>query len=397
MGKPMRSASLTLLAVSLGCAGPLPFEPAGPEAAPDPALHGPYAVGVRTVDLRDATRPNAETGEPRRLLTEVWYPAAEEARDQPGAVYTLADVLNPRAIATASITATVELGTEAVRDAAPYREGDGDGDAFPVVFFSHGSNGIRMQSLYLMTYLASHGYVVISPDHEGNVLSDLLTDNGIPDAGLAAGLFFLRADDVRFLMEHFRALPAGDSLAGLLDFTRVGVAGHSFGALTAVRVAGLSDPGHPVHMAIAQAPPKFGLSWLGVERPLSQVGAALMIQGGELDDTTPVEDARTYWPEAARPRMELILATAGHFTFSDLCRLDPVLVAQVVATGVGDALGDGCGPNNIAPEEAYGVLRHYTIGALNHFLRRSPGSAEYLTEDAVKALSPAPLTFRAEL
>jgi hypothetical protein len=272
MGKAMRSALLTLLAASLGCAGPLPFEPAGPEAAPDPALHGPYAVGVRTVDLRDATRPNAQTGEPRRLLTEVWYPAAEEARGQPGAVYTLADVLNPRAIATASITATVELGTEAVRDAAPYREGDGDGDAFPVVFFSHGSNGIRMQSLYLMTYLASHGYVVISPDHEGNVLSDLLTDNGIPDAGLAAGLFFLRADDVRFLMEHFRALPAGDSLAGLLDFTRVGVAGHSFGALTAVRVAGLSDPGHPVHMAIAQAPPKFGLSWLGVERPLSQVG-----------------------------------------------------------------------------------------------------------------------------
>lgn len=393
MGWAMRSASLTLLAALLGCAGPLPFEPAGPEAAPDPAQHGPYAVGVRTVDLRDASRPSAETGEPRRLLTEVWYPAAEDARGQPGAVYTLADVLSPRAIATASITATVQLGTEAVRDAAPYR----DDGAFPVVFFSHGSNGIRMQSLYLMTYLASHGYVVISADHEGNVLSDLLTDNGIPDAGQAAGLFFLRADDVRFLMEHFRALPAGDALAGLLDFTRVGVAGHSFGALTAVRVAGLSDPGHPVHVAIAQAPPKFGLSWLGIERPLAQVGAALMIQGGELDGTTPVEDARTYWPEAARPRMELILATAGHFTFSDLCRLDPELVAQVVATGVGDALDDGCGPSNIAPEEAYGVLRHYTIGALNLFLRGSPASADYLRQDAVEALSSAPLTFRAEL
>ena len=54
-----------------------------------------------------------------------------------------------------------ELATSAAADVA-FRFDDGP---YPVVFFSHGSGGIRMQSTYLTVALASHGYVVVSPDH----------------------------------------------------------------------------------------------------------------------------------------------------------------------------------------------------------------------------------------
>ncbi len=392
----MRVRSLVLLiigaALAAACGSDLPFEPAGPEHAPTPTARGPYPVGVRTLHLADTARETTGRSGPRNVVTEVWYPAVEDARDQAGAIYTLLDVLNDQAIRTASITASVSIQTDAVRDAeARTEEGP-----FPVVFFSHGSNGIRMQSTYLMAHLASHGYVVVSPDHEGNVLSDLIIDHGIPNAGLAADLFFLRPADIQFLMRHVQGLPPGDPLAGLADFGHVGVIGHSFGALTAVRVGGLADPGHPVHAVIAQAPPSYGLSWLGIEKPLSALGAPLMIQAGELDGTTSVGDARTFWPEAVSPKQELVLGTAGHFTFSDLCRLEPALVAQVVATGVGDALDDGCGADNIAAEDAYGVLRHFTVASFNTFLRESPGSRAFLSAEAAGQISDAALTFRME-
>lgn len=393
----MRARSVVLViagaALLSACGSDLPFEPAGPEEAPTPSALGPYPVGVRTLLLEDTARETTGRPGPRKVVTEVWYPAVEDARLQVGAIYTLRDVLNEDAIRTASITAAVAIQTDAVRDAEARRE---DGP-FPVIFFSHGSNGIRMQSTYLMSHLASHGYVVVAPDHEGNVLSDLIIDHGIPDAGLAADLFFLRPADIQFLMTHMQSLPAGDPLAGLADFGHVGVIGHSFGALTAVRVAGLADPGHPVHAVIAQAPPGYGLSWLGIEKPLTEIGAPLMIQAGELDGTTSVEDGRSFWPQAASPKLELILGTAGHFTFSDLCQLEPALVAQVVATGVGDALDDGCGAENIGAEEAYVVLRHFTVATFNTFLRGSPGSQAFLSADAAAEVSDAALTFRMEL
>lgn len=389
----MRWWLLIPIAVVVGCGSDLPFEPAGPEEAPPPSELGPYPVGVRTLFLADPTRTTSGHVGPRQITTEVWYPAAEAARDQPGASYGLLDVLNAEAIATASITAEVHLATAAVRDAAA-RTADGP---FPIVFFSHGSNGMRMQSTYLMIHLASHGYVVVSPDHEGNVLSDLILDHAIPDAGTAAEQVFLRPADIRFLMTHFQTLRADDPLHGLADFAHVGVAGHSFGALTAVRVGGLADPGHPVHAIVAQAPPLAGLSWIGIEKPLTALGAALMIQAGERDDTLSVDDGRSYWPLAASPKMELILGTAGHFTFSDLCQLDRELVRQVESIGVGEALDDGCGPDNIAPADAYPVLRHFTIAAFNAYLRSSPGSLDFLGESAAKRVTAAPLTYRQEL
>jgi predicted dienelactone hydrolase len=48
-----------------------------------------------------------------------------------------------------------------------YRDVDRAAGQYPLVLFSHGNAGIRFQSLFLAAHLASHGYIVASPDHQG--------------------------------------------------------------------------------------------------------------------------------------------------------------------------------------------------------------------------------------
>ncbi|MBS2020780.1 MAG: hypothetical protein JST92_00095, partial [Deltaproteobacteria bacterium] len=169
----MRNLSPTvvaLLALSLSACinfDPLPFAPASPAASPDPSLDGPFPVGVRTVTFLDASRPKSD-GTPRKLVTEIWYPATHDARGQPGVDYDVRTLLTPEQQAAVAGGAFPLLHTSAVRDAEPsHRHGP-----YPLVVFSHGQGGMRWQSTYYTVKLASHGYIVVSPDHEGDTLAE---------------------------------------------------------------------------------------------------------------------------------------------------------------------------------------------------------------------------------
>lgn len=366
----------------------LPFEPAGPDAAPDPSAMGPYPVGVVTLELLDESRPNDE-GEPRRLVTEVWYPAVEAARDQPGYVYTELDLLTDEARALIEGEVDVELATTAVRDAAP-RE---DGERFPVVLFSHGSSGVRMQSTFLTEFLASHGYVVAAPDHLGNTLSDAVVAGEQSQEGLFESLG-LRPDDMMYVLESLQGLPADDPLGLIVDGDRVGAAGHSMGALTTLR---LLAQDRPIDVAVAQAPPAYDVVWFGsLAKEPGDITIPLMLQAGEVDETTPLADAEGIYGRMTAPRSMLTVADAGHFTFSDMCRLDPTAIETAADIGLSEALNDGCLDTNIAPELALPLQRHFAIGLFNGHLRDSPGSLELLTVDAADALAPGMFTLSYE-
>ena len=49
----------------------------------DPMQMGPLPVGVTTTVLVDHSRTDAATNEARTLVTEIWYPATDEARNLP--------------------------------------------------------------------------------------------------------------------------------------------------------------------------------------------------------------------------------------------------------------------------------------------------------------------------
>src|SRR5258705_6715663 len=49
---------------------------------------GPFPIGVTTTVLIDSSRTDAFTKEPRTLVTEIWYPATDDARQLPKNKYS---------------------------------------------------------------------------------------------------------------------------------------------------------------------------------------------------------------------------------------------------------------------------------------------------------------------
>ena len=114
---------------------------------------------------------------------------------------------------------------------------------FPLIIFSHGTGGSRAGYAFLGEHWASHGYASLHVQHLG---SDQAVWQRQPDpmkrmkaAAENPENATNRPGDVSFAIDQMELLQAGDSpLAGRLDLTRVGLAGHSFGAHTALAVAG---------------------------------------------------------------------------------------------------------------------------------------------------------------
>ncbi|MEM6705348.1 MAG: peptidylprolyl isomerase [Acidobacteriota bacterium] len=115
----------------------------------------------------------------------------------------------------------------------------------PVVVWSHGAGGSRAGAEYLGRHLASHGYACFHLQHAGSD-SAVLREHGVqgmlqrmrnPEVSVA------RFGDVPFAVEQIRALGAEGDLAGRLDTERLGMSGHSFGAITTQAAAGQIFPG----------------------------------------------------------------------------------------------------------------------------------------------------------
>ena len=352
--------------------------PAGPGSAPDPMAPGPFPVGVMTVDLYDDSRADPETGRGRWLRTEIWYPAVESARDGPFEVLDLreeargidlgdkAEVIEQAHIPRIQLAAV--RGAEVERRFAPY----------PVVFFSHGSNGIRWQSVFYTPHLASHGYVVVAPDHDENTIWNILVD-GLDEDSLMASMW-KRPDDVRFVTDTVLGYgkDPGHPLHGALDPERIGVTGHSLGGITAMGV--------PCRDA------RFKATVLHSPQPLAgwAVGACQgdypvpsLTLGGTRDETLAYCGQYCGYRDLLQGPQPAYLAEiidGGHFTFSDICRLDLLQVAEQLHLGkkASHVLTDGCGEQNVPFETAHQAINHYSTAFFNAYLRGSTGSLDYL-------------------
>jgi len=116
---------------------------------------------------------------------------------------------------------------------------------FPVIVFSHGLGGSRTSYEYLGRYWAGHGYVAVHLQHLGSD-SAVWQDGGMKDAlanmrRAAANLANAtnRPLDVSFAIDQLEKLNRAESpLHDRLELSRIGMAGHSFGAFTTLAIAG---------------------------------------------------------------------------------------------------------------------------------------------------------------
>ncbi len=300
---------------------------------------GAYPVGITTLSLSDPSRQNTAGTGPRPVLTEIYYPSTAAA---------VAGV--PRDIAKVLGVEVVE--TPAFRDVAM-----ADG-TFPLVVFSHGNGGLRIQSFFFAAHLASHGYIVVSPDHHGNTFVDGL--GGIVDPNVTVN----RPLDMSFLIDQFLAFNAtpGNFYEGAIDPERIGASGHSFGGFTAFELAGGPEVDARVKSILPQAPaapfpPEF---FAGIHIPV-------LIVGGSIDGTTPFESQQQrpfdLLPSGASIVALANLAEGGHFTFSDFCEVDRELL------GFLGGFSEACEPRHMPWRHAHDVVNYFSLNFFDATLK----------------------------
>jgi len=323
---------------------------------------GPHPVGVRTLALADPSRPNTRNTGPRPVTVELYYPStaaavAGVARDQPAV-----------------------LGVP-VTEIPAYRDVALAGGSYPLVVFSHGNGGIRFQSVFFALHLASHGYLVASPDHHGNTFADALA--GIVDPLVVTN----RPADMRFVIDQMLALSAtpGSLLDGAVDGERIGASGHSFGGFTSFILAG--GTGSPFGAfidervkAIFPQAPAAALP----EAIFRNIDVPTLIIGGTIDRTTPfpANQQRPYDLIPSGPSIVALaeLANGGHFTFSDFCEVDRRLL------GFLGGFDEACEPRHLPWRHAHDVINYLALTFFDGTLRGDPGALARLTPAALAAI-----------
>lgn len=267
---------------------------------PDFGARGPYPVGVvSTTILAPIVEPTGAdldtTRCERALPTEIWYPGPTGGPERDDAPHPLG------------------MPHRATPEAAPL------GAPCPLVAFSHGNSGMRQQSTFLMTHLASWGFVVVAPDHVGNTFADMLS---LPDDEARRETHLrMRAQRPHDVHATIRALLDARHLAGglpPLESTRLGLLGHSFGGWTAFKMPALEPRVRAVCGLAPASEPFVGRKAFGEgELPLPSHAESLILAARD-DVLVDLETSVLPLSERLGERSTLeVIDRADHFHFCD--------------------------------------------------------------------------------
>ncbi len=341
---------------------------------PDPEKPGPYAVGVTTMLFVDHSRTDPLTNGPRSLMTEIWYPATDNTRGLPK--NRLLDFFNKNKSPEFSVLLQVAFGVDivaadarfqnmAVRDA---RIRDG---VYPLLLFSHGNGGLRMQGAFWCEHMASHGYVVMSPDHTGNCAVTFIDGKMVVFENSDEGRKRSSADrpkDLSFLIDSMdRMNKGGDSrFFGRVDLEHIGAAGHSFGGFTCTWITNQE----PRVRAVAP------MAGAATERTNYECPVMLLIAAE--DDTLGADKVaylRRYYDESKGPHYSVEFKNAGHYSFTEMYQLKPDFGDGV---GQGKRLINGEPITYLPKEMAYKMTNGYTTAFFGKYLKGLDGYDAYL-------------------
>ncbi len=288
---------------------------------PEPT--GPCPVGTTSLYLNDASRPDpwAAGVSTRELMVSLWYPAVpsdgRRARYVTPAESELQ--LTGRGIAGVAPDALSTVRTNAAVDATPAGRQGG----LPLGVLSPGFTNPRGTLTALAEDLASHGYVVAGIDHtyesfatafpDGRVTTCLAREAPRRGTGFWEKVAAGRAADVSFVLGELTGAHRAWPGAGLIDPSRIAMAGHSAGGAAAI-AAMLADSriraGIDMDGATAAPIPEGGLS-----RPFLFLGKQSNYTPGSGGAVTTWERD---WKLLTGWKRWLLVAGTVHASFTDL-------------------------------------------------------------------------------
>jgi predicted dienelactone hydrolase len=281
------------------------------------------------------------------IATDSWQPASLGYREPQAqsAVATIGDVTLRNATRGRSLPLEIYYPA-------------GLSEKVPVIIFSHGAGGTKDTYERVLSYWASFGYVVIAPSHPDGIAP---YQPGAPvGQWLRATIggviknpneWTERPRDVSFIIDSLPQIEQYEpALKGHLDTTHIGVGGHSYGAQTAMLIAGATirvpgsaaaqvSEGDPRVRAIVAMSPQgtstMGFtsnSWRTVDRPVMILtGSRDIMQTGQ----TPLTRREPFDGEPTGDKYYVFIDGANHFTFTGARLLpneDPMLTEIDIAT-----------------------------------------------------------------
>ena len=338
LGEPAGGAAEVARAVLDRAAAPA-GEPAAQAEPPVESRFYAYApVEERAVGTR---RVEMDVADDRRIPVQLWYPAVDAARGAAEAGRPVIDFEPPGPQRDALIRATRSAGdaysrrTMHAADAPAAHEQTG---RFPLVLISHCTDCLRFGYFSIAEELAAHGFVVAAPDHVDNTLYNYWNGNSV-GVDLDGFLDVRRKDLQRItdIMLDANAAVVPQDLRGRIDPDRIGLIGHSYGALTA-SYASTQDARLRAVVFLAMIASQGGnLPVLGEElakrvEPVKLSKPSLFITASE--DLIEVfgmnELIRQNYLDYPNETWLATLKDAGHYSVMDICGID-----SYVANGCG--------------------------------------------------------------
>jgi dienelactone hydrolase len=309
----------------------------------EPGIH---AVGTRRLDIG--------------RTVQIWYPTVSAPAEIAIEMLEI-DPLRPRyqallaAVTTECPTRRIEVALDGEPAAGP----------FPLVLASHCHSCTRLSNATSAIRLASHGFIVISVDHAGDTLWDSLDGN---EGGLTTEALAGRVADLQRILDTETGFPFD-----AVDRTRVGVFGHSFGAVTAGRLAQVDDR---VHAAAALAAPMENPFIPGV-LAAEVAEPVLFLVAQEDNSITEFGNMfiRQNFAKAPAAAWKLEVADAGHWSVSDLTGL---VAGFAPGCGAGKRQTDGEDFTYLDPVTGRAITAAYLTAFFRATLDDDPGARAYL-------------------
>ena len=244
---------------------------------------------------------------------------------------------------------------------------------FPFVVLSHCHSCTRLSNASTAIRLASHGFVALSVDHAGDTLWDQLA--GTPGSLDAAGLQ-ARVDAIT------AALASSSPFLASADTARIGIVGHSFGGVTAGRIAQLDAR---ITAAASLAAPMEnplipGVMLASIDKPLFFLVAQEDNSITELGNNF-IRDNFTAAPGAA---WKLEVADAGHWSVSDLAGLTTMFAP---GCGPGVRQTDDTDFTYLDPDTGRDITAAYVTAFFRATLADDVGARAYLGQAASAGLT----------
>lgn len=314
---------------------------------------------LRTVSVVDAAGQEAD------IPVHIWYPT-----DAPAAEYVYSTVGED--LRSSSYETRLAVDARVAARSSPY----------PLVLFFHGAFTCGTQSLFLTEHLAHQGFIVVAPDFPDDLRICGQWGSHDPRVKVLGGLRDIRQSNEEgqlAMLARSQRVPGSSAVLdqilawdvdpashfhGVLDQTRIGVVGHSFGGETILGLIGAHpDPSYR-DTRIGSAVVLSGAVFPFQER-LGEIQIPLMVMQGDVVDNEDLHGIRRRAPyeEGQGPAFYLMLRRGVHGSFfNGICSEEASVEACASA------------------EPAARVINEYSTAFLRFFLVGDKGAGGVLRQ-----------------